>query len=161
MTFLTRRCFNIQTRHKFDNFCLFSSIALTLIKIKWDIFSISTVFTIIHIIWITSFRQSYRQKVHKYNIFGRQDIIQFFSGVAKYHKYVIYKIKINLPVYMLKFYWDSFLSPIRNEWVTWHVRALCRWVFNVSVTGNKETIESKGWELYGHVIPLFPTDDKL
>lgn len=97
-TILTPGCFNIQTRDKFDNFCLFSSIALTLIKIKWDIFSISTVFTIIHIIWITSFRQSYRQKVHKYNIFGRQDIIQFLSGVAKYHKYVIYKIKINLPV---------------------------------------------------------------
>ena len=30
-----------------------------------------------------------------------------------------------------------------------------------SVTGNKGTIESEGWELYGHVIPLFPTDDKV
>ena len=82
---ITTVCFNIQTSHGFENLCLFSSNRFG--SESSDIFSVCLqlrVFTITQIPGLTSLPL---EKDHEDKIFGRQDILYFFSGVFKDNKY--------------------------------------------------------------------------
>ena len=88
----TPECFNIQTRHKFENFCLISSNSTYSIQNQVRYFfsmSITVCFRYKQIPTMTSLPStSTAKKVREDKIFGRRDILQFFSGVSKDYKYV-------------------------------------------------------------------------
>ena len=91
--FVTSGCFNVQTSHEFENFCLFSSNSTYSIRfrIKRYIFSMSIIacFHYKTDSWVDVTPVTFNsKKVHEDKIFDRQDILQFFSEVSKDYKYV-------------------------------------------------------------------------
>ena len=87
----TPECLNIQTRHKFENFCLFSLNSTYLIQNQVRYFQY--VYNCVFSLWadfyydVTSVDFN-SKKVREDKIFGRQDTLQFFAGVFKDYKYV-------------------------------------------------------------------------
>ena len=97
---VTPRCFNIQTSHGFENFCLFSSNSTY--SVQNQVIYFQYVYNCVqHRFLVHSNTDSWfdvtsvnfnSQKVHEDKIFERQNILQFLSRGYKYYKYVKYLI---------------------------------------------------------------------
>ena len=90
----TPKCFNIQTRHKFENFCLFSlnSTCLIQIQVRYFHYICNCVFSISKFLLWRHFHNFNSKKVNEDKLFCRQDTLQFFSGVSKEYKCVKHEI---------------------------------------------------------------------
>ena len=79
-------CFNIQTSHGFENFCLFLSNSTYSVQTRGIYFQYvyHCVFNYNTDSWVYITSVNFTaKKVHEDEVFNRQDILQFFSDVSK------------------------------------------------------------------------------